>query len=389
VPLAAEQSPIRRTEPDLTGEGGTRGRILMVIRPSKGGAFGHALRLSEQLAMRGYECAICGPHNQPAGDRAPRVFHLEIPRYPHPVRHAAAVARLGRIYRRFKPHVVHAHGSQGGVIARLARFSRPRMPVVLTPHNYAFTNYFTSRLDRGLYRSIEVALAPLATRVICVCEAERRVAASIGPSKRTRLVYNGIEPLSPAPADPEIAHLSETGPLICAVAELQPAKGVTTLIAAMPVVLERFPDANLAVAGEGIERQRLERQMIDLGVAERVHLLGSINNIAGLLGVANVLVQPSWSESFPYSMLEAMGMGMPIVATDVGGVGEAIEDQVTGCLVPAKDSAALAQATVDLLADPDRADALGNAARSRMLSQFRLDTMVDETLRVYREIGLR
>jgi glycosyltransferase involved in cell wall biosynthesis len=263
------------------------------------------------------------------------------------------------------------------------------MPVVLTPHNYAFTNYFTSRLDRGLYRSIEVALAPLATRVICVCEAERRVAASIGPSKRTRLVYNGIEPLSPAPADPEIARLSETGPLICAVAELQPAKGVTTLIAAMPVVLERFPDANLTVAGEGIERQRLERQMIDLGVAERVHLLGSINNIAGLLGVANVVVQPSWSESFPYSMLEAMGMGMPIVATDVGGVGEAIEDQVTGCLVPAKDSAALAQATVDLLADPDRADALGNAARSRMLSQFRLDTMIDETLRVYREIGLR
>lgn len=386
--LAAAQSPIRRTEPDLTGEGGARGRILMVVRPSKGGAFGHALRLSEQLAMRGYECAICGPHNQPAGDRAPQVFHLEIPRNPHPVRHGAAVARLGGIYRRFRPHVVHAHGSQGGVIARLARFSRPRMPVVLTPHNYAFTNYFTSRLERGLFRSIEVALAPLATRVICVCQAERRVAASIGPSRRTRVVYNGIEPLSPAPADPEIARLSEKGPLICTVAELQPPKGVPTLIAAMPQVLRRFPDANLAVAGDGIERQRVERQIDDLGVSRQVHLLGSIDNVAGLLGACDTFVQPGWSESFPYSILEAMGSGVPIVATDVGGVGEAIEDAVTGRLAPAHDETALAQAIIDLLSDPDRARDLGDAARERMLSRFGLERMVEETLDVYREVGL-
>lgn len=243
------------------------------------------------------------------------------------------------------------------------------------------------RLERTLYRSIEIALAPLATRVICVCEAERRVAASIGPSMRTRVVYNGIEPLTAAPADPEVVRLSEAGPLICTVAELQPPKGVITLIAAMPEVLQRFPAANLVVAGDGVERQRLERQIIDLGVAGRVHLLGSIDNVAGLLGAGDVFVQPGWSESFPYSILEAMGMGIPIVATDIGGVGEAIEDQVTGRLVPTQDPSAMAGAITDLLADPDRASTLGAAAKARMMSRFRLEGMVDATLDVYREIG--
>jgi glycosyltransferase involved in cell wall biosynthesis len=359
----------------------------MVVRPSKGGAFGHALRLSEQLGKRGYQCAICGPHGHLVGEIDADLVHLDIPRRPHPTRHGAAVAALAGIYRQLRPQVVHAHGSQGGVIARLARLAQPRTPVVFTPHNYAFTNHF-GPLERGVFRSIEMALAPLATRVICVCEAERRIAASVGPSKRTRVVYNGIEPLAAAPPDPEIARLGDAGPLICTVAELQPPKGVTTLVSAMPAVLERFPNANLVVAGEGVERQRLERQIIDLRVAGSVHLIGSIDNVAGLLGAADVFVQPGWAESLPYSLLEAMGMEMPIVATDIGGMGEAVEDDVTGRLVPSKDPAALAAAIVDLVSDPGRASALAVAARERMMSRFRLGNMVDGTLDVYREIGL-
>jgi glycosyltransferase involved in cell wall biosynthesis len=371
------------------GDGGSRGRVLMVVRPSKGGAFGHALRLCRELGSRGYECALVGPHDQPRGDNAPRVFRLEIPRYPHPVRHPIAIARLGAIYRRYRPHVVHAHGSQGGVVARLARFARPRTPVVLTPHNYAFTNYFTRGPERALYRLIEISLAPLATRVICVCEAERRVAVKIGPSKRTRVVYNGIEPLRPREPDPEVARISAEGPLVASVAELQPPKGVPTLIAAMPGILRGLPNANLAVAGDGVLRDEIERQISDLGVGGPVHLLGSIDNVAGLLGACDVYVQPGWSESFPYSILEAMSLGRPIVATDVGGVGEAIEDGVTGRLVPPHDEGRLAGAVLEMISDPARARRLGDAARARMLDRFTFGRMVDETLAVYREVGLR
>jgi glycosyltransferase involved in cell wall biosynthesis len=274
-------------------------------------------------------------------------------------------------------------------MSRLARLANPRIPVVFTPHGFAFAGHFSRPLERGAYRFAEHALAPLASRTICVCEAEATLARRVGAARRVRVVYNGIEPLAPALPDPEIARLAEAGPLICTVAELQPPKGVTTLVEAMPVVLERFPDASLAVAGEGVERSRLEQQIADLGVGGHVRLLGSIDNVAGLLGAADVFVQPGWSESFPYSILEAMGMGMPTVATDVGGVGEAVEDQVTGRLVPRQDPGATARAIVDLLADPQRAETLGEAARARMMSRFRLGRMVDETLGVYREVGLK
>jgi len=366
----------------------SRGRVLMVVRPSKGGAFGHALRISRELAARGYECAICGPHGHLSGSIGAEVFAVEIPRRPHPLRHPVAVARLGAVYREFQPDLVHAHGSQGGVIARLARLARPRMPVVFTPHNYAFTNWFTSRAERGLYRTIEISLAPLATRVICVCEAERRIASRIGPSRRARVVYNGMDPLPSASPDPPVARLAAAGPLICVVAELQPPKGVTTLIAAMPKVLSGVPEAQLVVAGDGVERGPLERQVAELGVGERVHLPGSLDNVAGLLEAADLFVQPGWSESFPYSILEAMGAGIPIVATDVGGIGEAIEDGVTGRLVPARAASALAAAIIDLLTDPGRAAALAAAARERMLSRFNREQMIDGTIAVYREVGL-
>lgn len=360
----------------------------MVVRPSKGGAFGHALRLCRELRGRGYECAICGPHGHLADEVEVPLFDVEIPRRPHPLHHPRAIARIGAVYRRFAPDVVHAHGSQGGVAARLARAARPRTPVVFTPHNYAFTNYFTSPLERGAYRGIEIALAPLASRTVCVCEAERRVAERVGRASRIRVVYNGIEPLSPAPPAPELARLAAAGPLIGVVAELQAPKGVTTAVAAMPAIVERFPRASLAIAGAGVERPALERQIAELGIGGSVHLLGSIDGVAGLLGAADVCVQPGWSESFPYSVLEAMSLSLPIVATDVGGVGEAIEDGVTGRLVAAKDAGALAAATADLLADRELAGRLGAAARERMMSRFRLDQMVDGTLNVYREVGL-
>jgi glycosyltransferase involved in cell wall biosynthesis len=361
----------------------------MVVRPSKGGAFGHAVRLSRQLQARGYDAAICGPHGHLANGLDVPIFDVEIPRRPHLIHHPAAVARIGSVFRRYAPDVVHAHGSQGGVAARLARVAKPETPLVFSPHNFAFTNYFTNPAERAAYRSIEVALAPLATRFLCVCEAECRVAAKVAPRRRLRVVHNGIEPLRPAAPGAELAALADAGPLIGVVAEMQPPKGLRSMIAAMPMILDARPEATLVIAGDGPERVDLEAEIADLGIGERVRLLGSIDGVAGLIGASDVYVQPGWSESFPYSVLEAMSLAAPIVATDVGGVGEAIEDGVTGRLVASKDPAALAAATLDLLADREPARRLGEAARERMMSSFRLDQMVEGTLDVYREVGLR
>ena len=173
-------------------------RILMVVRPSKGGAFGHVRRLGLALAERGHEVAVCGPHGSLDPSPGLEVIHVDINRSIAPRAHARSVVEMAKAMRRFEPDLIHAHGSQGGVVARLARVAFPRPPLAFSPHNYAFTNWFASRLERGAYRGIETALSPLATRVICVCEAERRLAASVGSQRRARVVYNGIDPFERA-----------------------------------------------------------------------------------------------------------------------------------------------------------------------------------------------
>ena len=174
-------------------------RILMVMRPGKGGAFAHVTQLCGALSARDHQVAVCGPHADKAAGLAAEVLPVEIVRPLSPTGDARAIAGVMAAVRRFRPDLIHAHGSKGGVIARLSRVVRPRTPLVFTPHQYAFENYFDGGGRRVAYEAIERVLAPLATRVIGVCEAERRLAATIGPGRRTRLVYNGIEPLPRVP----------------------------------------------------------------------------------------------------------------------------------------------------------------------------------------------
>lgn len=358
-------------------------RILMVVRPSKGGAFGHAVRLGESLAERGHEVGICGPHGSHRGRLGDLLLELDIPREVSPNGQAKAVRGLVRIERSFRPDLVHAHGSQGGGIARLAKPASPRIPVVFSPHNFAFTNYFTSARQRTAYRAIERSLAPLTSRFIAVCENELREVEGIGAGRRGRLVYNGITPFDPpAPA------ITSDAPILLAVTELQPPKGVPTLIDAMPLILAKRPDARLLVAGGGPLQAEIEAQVAASGAADSIDLLGDVRNVPALLASADVFVAPGWAESFPYANLEAMSARLPIVAADVGGVGEAVEDGVTGRLVPTHDAAALAAATLDLLADSAEARRLGLAARARLEERFTLEGMIDGTLAVYEELGV-
>jgi glycosyltransferase involved in cell wall biosynthesis len=362
---------------------------MMVVRPSVGGAFGHVRGLAEGLAREGHEVAIAGPHGSRVGASRTPIIAVEMGREVEPWRDARAVASIARAVGAFKPDLVHAHGSKAGVVARLARVRHPTVPVVFTPHNYAFTNWFESGVRRGAYRAIETSLAPLASRVLCVCEAEAAQARKVGPDSRVRVVHNGIEPLLPQQDPGFRQELGIAGPMLLAVTEYQPAKGIPTLLEAMPLVRERVPDAQLVIAGDGPDRGAAEARIASLDMGDAVELLGLSDRVPALLQATDVFVSAGWSESFPYAILEAMSLARPIVATDVGGVGEAIEDGVTGRLVEPRSAAALAAGIADVLEDRRRAEALGEAARERMLARFTFDRMLAGTRSVYAEVGLR
>jgi glycosyltransferase involved in cell wall biosynthesis len=360
-------------------------RILLCTQPTDGGVGRHVCDLIEGLTANGDEVILCSPAI-PKGLREP-VKHvpLDLRRAIAPSADLAALRSFVRIVREVRPDLIHAHSSKAGAIARVARPFAPRLPVLYTPHGYAFAGHFNRSSERQVYRVVERVLAPLASRVVCVCEAEARLARSVGPSGRVRVIHNGIAPAPDGDADPRVAGLARRGPVIGALGLLRPGKGLETLIAAIPDVLARHPDAQVAVVGDGPDEAALQAQARALGVAEAVHFLGpSADPLSALRGM-DVFVHPSWAEAFPYVILEAMSLARPILASDVGGIGEAIIDGQSGVLVAPRDQRRLAQELSGLLADPSRRALLGDAALRRVSLQFTRAVMIDRMSAVYRE----
>ena len=359
-------------------------RVLLMTQPTDGGVFQHVSQLCEGLAANGHEPVLAGPFPAPPAGVPAEVVTLEMVRAVAPGADVRAVAATARLVRRVRPDLVHAHSSKAGAVARLARPAFPRTPLLYTPHGYAFAGWFESEAERSRYRLVERALAPLASLVVCVCEAERRLAASIGPERRTRVVYNGIAAPRDVPTHPAVAALRESGPVIGVVTLLRPGKGIETLIDALPALLARHPGASVAVAGRGPDHERLAARARERGVDHALHFVGETAGPMPLLSGVDLFVSPSWAESFPYNVLEAMAAGLPVVATDVGGTAEAVEDGATGLVVPPQDASALADAMVELLDDPEHAGRLGEAGRQRAGEEFGLDRMIAATLAVYR-----
>lgn len=366
-------------------------RILLVHQPVDGGVGRHVGDLARGLAEAGHEIVLCGPQ-RPAGTDGLRHRPLDLRRAVSPRDDLAVARAFAGIVGAEHPQLVHAHSSKAGAVARVARVAHPRVPIVYSPHGYAFAGHFDSARERSAYRLAERALAPAASRVTCVCEAEARLARSVGPPSRVRVVHNGIAtpgedpPPGKDPITARIEALAARGPVIGALTLLRPGKGVETLIDALPAVLERRRDAQLAIVGDGPGLADLQARAHRLGVARSVSFVGSTDEPLSALRAMTVFAHPSWAEAFPYVILEAMALGLPIVATAVGGVGEALVDADSGVLVAPRDAGALARALGDLLDDPQRMSALGARALRRASASFTLERMVSGVAEVYAEL---
>ena len=361
-------------------------RVLLVHQPTDGGVGRHVRDLGLGLHARGYEVILCGP-DRPAGvPTGIKHVQLDLQRALTPRVDLAGVLGLARIVREVLPDVIHANSSKAGAIAKLAKPTYPRVPVVYTPHGYAFAGHFSSAAERRVYRALERALAPLASCVLCVCEAEARLARSIGPKERVQVVHNGIDPAPIGTADSRLRDLSGRGPVIGALTLLRPGKGLETLIDATSAVVAGHPDAQVVIFGEGPDLGRLTARAQLRGVQETVHFVGATDDPPSALRGLDIFVHPSWAESFPYVILEAMSLGKPIIATDVGGVSEALSTPNNGQLVRPRDAAGLARAIVDLLENPRRRSALGAAARARLSDRFTANAMVNGVVSVYDQL---
>jgi glycosyltransferase involved in cell wall biosynthesis len=363
-----------------------------VHQPIDGGVARHVVDLFEGLTPREWEVILCGPAI-PSASLIAAVPAAEPPHVPLALtrsidarRDVRALLAFARIVRRVRPDVIHAHSSKAGAVARLAKPLNPSVPVLYTPHGYAFAGYFETERERRIYRGIERAMARLARFVVAVCEAEGRLAASVGPAERVRVVHNGIGGVpQESGSDPAMQALAARGPLICTLTQLRPGKGVETLIDALPALVAKHPRVQVAIVGDGGLRQALIERARSLGVGQTVHFLGERPEPFAVLTAAGVFVMTSWAEAFPYVILEAMAAGLPIVASDVGGIAEAIQDGRTGLLVPVRDPQSTADALIALLDDPALGPRLGAQAHETATRRFSTSRMIDGVTAVYRE----
>jgi len=360
----------------------------MAFKPPDGGAAENVFQLANGLAGGGWEVELVGPLESPVYERLPaelRVHRLPIsPGYSSLRSNALAMRGLMRVLDGGRFDLVHAHSAQAGVLARLARLAGGP-PVVYTPHCFTFLGH-PSRGRSAVGLAIERALAPLTAAFIDVSAYERAAALrlGVGAAEQHHLIHNGSAPCVEGELDAELLAFRGSGPLVSVIASLRPQKRVDVFLRAVPRILREVPEARAAVIGNGPESDRLLRLARQLGLDrdERLLIAPFHGPASRYLGCSDLYVLPSGWESLPIGALEALACGVPQVATDVGGVGEAVGAD-TGVLVPPYKPRALAAAVVELLRDPDRRARMAAASRERHRELFGLERMVAQTAEVY------
>ena len=357
-------------------------RILHIItRMDVGGSSDDTLMLVTRLAKPEFDNhLISGATVDPVPGIAESLARAAVPwsRVPY-LRRSLSVRRdllaLGDLRRRIRalrPDIVHTHSSKAGFVGRLAARLAGVPRILYTPHGHVFHGYYGHPLTQ-VFIVLERFAARFTERIVVLTRAEVEQHLAVGVGRRGQFVTipSGVD-LAAVHAEAaggshlrqELGLAGET-PLIGTVARLVPVKGLQHLVAAMPEILRRCPDVHLVLAGDGDQRPTLERLTKELGLAGRIHLLGFRRDAAAVTAALNVFVLPSLNEGQGRVLVTAMALGVLVVATEVGGVPEVVEDGRQGLLVPPADPQALARAVTAVLARRDYAAELGAAGRCR------------------------
>jgi len=293
---------------------------------------------------------------------------------------------LVRYLRRERPTIVHTHTAKAGFIGRLASVMTGVPIVVHTFHGHLLSGYFSTWKVR-LIIVAERLLARKSSALIAVGTQVRSDLQRVGVGSRRR-----FEVIGPGVADvPQIdreALRASWGvtlgqPLVLYVGRVTRVKRLDRLIAAHRLVLKRFPDAVLAIAGEG--ELIAEVRQANYDIQGSIRFLGWLSDAPSLYGAADVAVLASDNEGTPVSLIEAAMAGVSAVSTRVGSVPEVILDGVTGLLCD-PDPGSLAESICSLLGDPDRRQMMGVAARRRAVHEFSTERLVADHVALYRSL---
>lgn len=361
--------------------------FFFITKSEQGGAQTHVAQLTEFFVSRGDHVAVM---SAPGGWLETESKRLGAEFFPNPhLDNTLNPSHLWSVHKaflnavtKFNPDLVACHSTVAGLIGRFSL--KHRLPTVFTAHGWGFTQG-SPLLRRLILPFFERVAAFYTDKIICVSQNDVELAKhhQIISTKKLLRIYNGVpvpDSLHEQSNDKIFTHLIFVGRLA------SPKEPTRLLEAFLELPIKDRQRSHITIVGSGPMKKTLMRFIKDHQLEKYVDLIGNVPHaeIAQHLEQADIFVLPTRWEGFPYTLLEAMASGLPIITTNVGGIPEAIDG--AGILVPPSDTHALSEALRVLIENPIQRNSLGKAGRKRVQLQFSQQKMCEETLHVYESI---
>ena len=358
-------------------------KILYIITKSEaGGAQTHVAQLAQYMSEQGHQVAVMA-HSK--GWLAEEMVRLNVPFYINPFlvnnynpfTGLRAILKINNLIKKINPDIVSCHSSVAGLWGRLAVHNQ--VPTVFTAHGWGFTDG-VGWLRKFIVTMCEYVANPFCKKVICVSDKDRLLGLGLGisPSKCIT-IHNGVENLE---------KVSHEGIRIVFVGRLSHPKKPEVLLEVFCKLSKEIQNsARIDIVGGGDKQEMIERFVSEKELSQQVVIHGALSRKQALevLSQGDLFVLISDYEGFPRSILEAMSFGIPVIASDVGGVREAVTPEV-GVVISRGDKQGLYQALVGLLIDSEKRNILSINAAKRARELFSLEAMLTKTETVYKEL---
>ncbi|MCP4366420.1 MAG: glycosyltransferase family 4 protein [Planctomycetes bacterium] len=378
-------------------------KVLHVItRLIPGGAQDNTTLTIEHSRSHGYDAALaCAP--EPGRVEEVRQKGTEVILVPEfrreisPINDIIALLKLYFIIKRSKFHIVHTHTSKAGVLGRIAARLAGTPIIIHTPHGSFYHPVFFNPCKLWFFSLIERFTAMFTDRIITLCRSETRdyLERGIAGNEKFTVIPSGVDtdkfPGCRIDRDKMKGELGlpKDVPIVGIIARLAPEKGHDLCLDAFPQLIDAFQGALLIIVGKGALEDDIRKKISRLRLDASVVMLGHRTDIPEIIQILDVAVQPSFMDANTRTVVEAMLCGVPVVATDAGGIPEIVKHEETGLLVPPGDAAALARAITRLLKDEDLRVRLAEEAYRRIRQTHSLQTMIDNIFRLYDELSMK
>lgn len=396
--------------------------LFLITKSNFGGAQRYVYDQTSYLAEKGVNLKVA------FGDRGKLADKLEsrsIPTISIPylgrdvslIKDVKAFFSIRRLIKNEAPDLLHLNSSKAAVmgaaaalLCNLERFlarlflgkkvREGKVKVLFTVHGWAF-NESRGFVSRIILKIIYWFIILLSDVVICVSKRAREQIRNFPFTKsKMYVVHNAITPKEVKSKQEARKVLAEMAPAleeslgkeggdiwIGTISELHPIKGLSVAVEAISILKEEYPEIRYIIMGEeGAERGKIEHKIKEDGLEKNVFILGYVEGAPSFLSAFDIFTLSSFSEGLSYAVLEAGYAGLPVVASDVGGIPEIITNEVNGELVTPGDSQALADALRELIENPDKRESLSKNLKGRIDRYFNLDKMTNKIINIYSDL---